>query len=210
MTAGTEMGMSEVRLTMHERAALLVLMTAARELTNAEMREIAGFTLDGARRRHLNELGLVASTLVGRSYVHDITDEGALWCREELSAPRPPRAGYAGGALYAVLSGLRRHVEAADEVFSEFFPADLGYRIELAYRVLAPRPGDMVPLCDLREHLGDVPNGRLDAALASLADRPDVHLWAEADQKSLTDQDRRAALSLGGSLRHTLVIEAAR
>ncbi|MGI5500851.1 hypothetical protein [Lentzea sp. CA-135723] len=201
--------MSEVRLTMRERAALLVLMAEARELTNAELHQLAGFTVDGDCRRRLNDLGLVVSTKAGRAYVHDLTDEGAVRCRTELSAERPPRAGYAGGALYVVLAGLRRHLEATGGTLGELFGADLCRRVETTYRTLARRPGDPVSLRVLREHLDDVPGDRLDLALTTLADRPDVHLWGEADQKSLTDLDREAALTLGGSARHTLVIEAA-
>ncbi|XVS65547.1 hypothetical protein ACQPYE_05660 [Actinosynnema sp. CA-299493] len=200
--------MSEERLTTRDRAALLVLMAEARELTNAELRELAGFTLDGACRRRLNDLGLVVSTKVGRAYVHDLTDEGAVRCQAELSAARPSRAGYAGGALYALLAGLRRHLEITGGTLGGLFTPDLGHRVETAYRVLAPRPGDAVPLRALREHLDDVPTDRLDRALTALADRTDVHLRAEADQKSLTERDRQAALVLGGSPRHTLAIEA--
>ncbi|MEV0677846.1 hypothetical protein AB0I60_15150 [Actinosynnema sp. NPDC050436] len=200
--------MPEERLTLRERAALLVLMAEARELTNAELRELAGFTLDGAHRRRLNDLGLVDSTKLGRAYVHDLTDEGAVRCQAELSASRPARAGYAGGALYVLLAGLRRHLEATGGTLGGLFTPDLGHRVETAYRVLARRAGDSVPLRALREHLDDVPADRLDRALTTLADRPDVHLRAEADQKSLTEQDRSAAVVLGGSPRHTLVIEA--
>jgi hypothetical protein len=210
MTAGTGTGMSEERLTMRERAALLVLMAEARELTNAELDELAGLTVDGDCRRRLNDLGLVVSTKVGRAYVHDLTDEGALRCQAELSAVRPPRSGYAGGALYVVLAGLRRHLQATGGALSELFTPDLCHRVETAYRTLTSRFGDTVPLRVLRDHLEDVPADRLDLALRALADRPDVHLRAEADQRSLTDEDRQAALTLGGSPRHTLVIEAAR
>lgn len=209
MTAGTETGMPEERLTMRERAALLVLLAEARELTNAELRELAGFTLDGVYRRRLNDLGLVLSTKVGRAYVHELTDEGAVRCQDELSAQRPPRAGYAGGALYVLLAGLRRHLEITGGTLGGLFTPDVRHRVETAYRVLAPRPGDAVALRALREHLDDVPTDRLDRALTALADRPDVHLRAEADQKSLTEPDRQAALVLGGSPRHTLAIEAA-
>lgn len=202
--------MSEERLTMRERAALLVLMAEARELTNAELHELAGFTIDGACRRRLNDLGLVVSTKSGRAYVHDLTDEGAVRCQDELSAQRPSRTGYAGGALYAVLAGLRRHLETTGGTLGELFTPDLCYRVETTYRTLAPRHGDPVPLRALRDRLDDVPAEQLDLALKVLADRPGVHLWAEADQKSLTDHDRQAALMLGGSARHLLVIEAAR
>lgn len=200
--------MSEERLTLHERAALVVLMAAARELTNAELDELAGFKVDGACRRRLNDLGLIVSTKIGRAYVHELTEEGAVWCRAELSARRPPRAGYGGGALYVVLAGLQRYLDATGGALAELFPQDLCHRVETTYHRLASHPGNPVPLLALRDELDDVPSKRLDQTLRTMADRPGVHLWAEADQRSLTDQDRKAALTLGGSPRHTLVIEA--
>jgi chromosome segregation and condensation protein ScpB len=64
------------QLTLRERATLLALMAEARELTNAELREIAGFTLDGRPRRRLNEQKLVTSRKLGRSFTHELTDDG--------------------------------------------------------------------------------------------------------------------------------------
>ncbi|PRY44645.1 hypothetical protein [Umezawaea tangerina] len=202
--------MVEGRLTTRERAALLVLMAEARELTNAELRELAGFTVDGECRKKLNELGLVTSEKVGRAFVHALTDEGGVRCQAELTAPLPPRAGYLGGALHVVMAGLHRHFELTGTSLTDIFVLDPEHRVETAYRVLAAKPGEAVGLRALRERLDDLARPVVDRALTSLADRPDVHLRAEADQKSLTDEDREAALVLGGTPRHTLMVEAAR
>ncbi|QFZ19371.1 hypothetical protein [Saccharothrix syringae] len=200
--------MSDERLTPRERAALLVLMAEARELTNAQLHEVAGFKLEGDLRLRLNKLGLVTSTLVGRSYVHELTDQGAVRCAAELSAERPARAGAAGGALQAVLAGLRRHLDDTGGALADLFPPNVVGRVAAAYAALARRRGDAVGLADLRERLDDVPREDFDRAVGAMARRDGVHLWAEPDQKALTERDHRAAVVLGGTPRHLLVVEA--
>ncbi|MFF2551761.1 hypothetical protein ACFVUS_12220 [Nocardia sp. NPDC058058] len=202
--------MADERLSLGERCVLLVLMAEARELTNGELVAIAGIKLDGKNRRRLNELGLVASTMVRRAYVHELTDGGAVWCRAELSAARPSRAGSAGGALYAVLGGLRRHLDDSGQALADIFQPDIAGQVEAAYAELARGGGAAVRLAVLREQLGELSRGAVDRALESLARRDDVHVRAEADQQTLTAQDRDAAIVLGGTARHLLTIEAAR
>lgn len=43
--------------------------------------------------------------------------------------------------------------------------------------------------------------------LTKMALEPGVHLRSEADQKTLTAADHQAAITLGGTARHTLLIE---
>ncbi|HEX3780803.1 MAG TPA: hypothetical protein VHX38_14140 [Pseudonocardiaceae bacterium] len=202
--------MSDDRLTLGERCVLLVLMAEARELTNAELHAVAGIRLDGRYRRHLNELDLVSSTMVRRAFVHELTDLGAVWCGKELANERPERAGYAGGALYAVLAGLRRHLDDTGRSLADIFRADVESQVEAAYADLTRGSGAQIGLVALRERLDGVPKGEVDRALALLARRADVHVRAESDQKTLTDSDREAAVVLGGSPRHLLMIEVPR
>lgn len=202
--------MSDDRLTLSERCVLLVLMAQARELTNAELHAVAGITLDGKHRRHLNELGLVTSTMVKRAFVHELTDRGAVWCDRELSNERPTRSGCAGGALYAVLAGLRRHLDDTGSTLAELFRADVASQVEAAYAELTRGSGAPVGLAALRDRLDGVPKSEVDRALEKLARRADVHVRAEADQKTLTDEDREAAVVLGGTSRHLLMIEVPR
>ncbi|WP_433656854.1 hypothetical protein ACQPW1_36220 [Nocardia sp. CA-128927] len=202
--------MSDDRLTLSERCVLLVLMAEARELTNAELHAVAGIKLDGKFRRHLNELALVSSTMVNRAFVHELTDRGAVRCAEELANERPARSGSAGGTLYAVLGGLRRHLDDSGQTLADIFRPDVASQVEAAYAELTRKTGSPLRLAVLRERLDAVPRKDVDRALALLARREDVHVRAEADQKTLTDVDRDAAVVLGGTPRHVLTIEVAR
>ncbi|HLS75650.1 MAG TPA: hypothetical protein VK083_02520 [Nocardia sp.] len=195
-------------LSLGERCVLLVLMAEARQLTNTELRSLAGITLDGRNRRRLNELGLVRSVLVGRSYVHELTDRGAVWCARELTAPRPARAGAAGGALYVLLASLARHLEVTGKALADLFVPDVAGRVRAAYTAETRGSGRPVPLAVLRERLAEVPRAEFDRGVAVLSRDEGVHVRAEADQKTLTDRDRAAAVVLGGTARHLLTIEA--
>ncbi|MFJ1458097.1 hypothetical protein [Nocardia sp. N2S4-5] len=202
--------MPDDRLTLSERCLLLVLMAEARELTNAELYARAGVKLDGRYRRHLNELGLVESVKPGRAYVHELTEKGTKWCAAELSSGRPARSGCAGGALYAVLAGLGRHLDDTGRMLVDVFRPDVASQVEAVYAKMSHGDGTPVRLAILRERLNDVPKGELDRALEQLARRDGVHVRAEADQKTLTDRDREAAIVLGGTERHLLTIEVPR
>jgi hypothetical protein len=200
-------------LTLKERAVLLALLAEARPLTNAELREAAGLTLDGSSRYKLNDLKLVTSQKEGRSFVHELTEDGTVWCESELAAERPDRAGSVGGALYAVLAGLHRYLQRTGQRLVELFPAaepasDVEVRIRSAYRKLSGDSGlPWVGLAALREELGDVDRADLDVALQQLSREPGVHVQAEANQQALTDADHDGAVRFGGSSRHLLKIE---
>jgi hypothetical protein len=191
-------------LTNRERAILLALMAEAREVTNAELRAVAGLALDGAPRRRLNDRKLVTSRKVGRVFAHELTDDGAAWCTAEMSEPVPPRAGYLGGALYALLAGLGRSGRPLHEIFRP----DVEKQIRGAYDRLATAAGDWVGLAALREELFGVPRTEVDGELERMASTPGVHVQAESNQKALTDADRAAAVHFGGDDRHLLMIEA--
>ena len=209
-------------LTHRERAALLVLLAEGREMTNADLREVAGFTLDGQPRRRLVDDRLITAEKRGRRYCFEITDDGAKRCRTELDAPLPARAGYLGGALHAVLAALGRHDAPLSELLvprptaepvcgeagSTDEEADAEREVRAAYRD-APRTADgWAGLTGLRELLSGRPRAEVDAALARLASRPGVHLQPEPHQARLTDADRADAVLVGGTERHMIKIEA--
>ncbi len=86
------------------------------------------------------------------------------------------------------------------------------WEIETAYAKLtkvAKLTGFAVRLSDLRDLAQGAETNRwaFDKALIRMAERPGVHIRAEADQKTLTERDRAAAIILGGTERHTLLIE---
>jgi hypothetical protein len=218
------------QLGIKERAVLLVLMAEAREVSNPELKQIAGFDLTGAARRKLNARRLVDSRRAGRAYVHLLTDDGWAWCAAKLAAPPPERAGSAGGALYAVLAGLHRYLARADLRLSDVFrpegtpapsavpappapapaPAssslNLPELIRTAYRKLARDAGDLVSLTELRPLLGGVPREEVDEALRRLSRDRIAHLVPQANQKVLSQADRAAAVRIGAEDCHQLSI----
>jgi hypothetical protein len=206
--------MREITLGVPERAAMFALMTVGSKASNPELRDRVGLVIDGARRRRLNDLKLVESGKQGRSYHHELTDEGWAWCAAELEASAPPRAGSLGNALYGVLALLGRYLDAADLSLGEFVntarteTVDLPDTIRAAYWTLAREPQDWILLTRLRPLLGDISREAVDAALRDMEQLPDVHLAPEADQKTLTTADRDAAVLVGGVGQHLLAIEA--
>ncbi|MFD4457224.1 hypothetical protein [Nocardia sp. NPDC058480] len=193
-----------------ELAVLLTLLAEARELTNAELFAVAGVTLDGKPRLRLNKLGLVDSVKVGRALVHELTEQGARWCTEELARPRPEKSGSFGGALYAVLAGLHRHLETTGQLLTDVFVPDVAGQIIRKYTELTKGKPDQVRLSELRNRLPHIPPADFSDAMVRLADRDGVHVRAEADRKTLTDDDHAAAIVLGGTARHLLTVEAVR
>jgi hypothetical protein len=198
-------------LNLKERAVLLALLAEARPMTNAELYDSAGLKLDGASRLRLNDLKLVTSEKVGRSFIHEITDDGAAWCTAELTAERPLRSGAGGGALYTILGGLHRYLQRTGQVLADVFkPAepDLETRIRTAYSTLTARTGSTwVGLAALRVELAGADREEMDAALQRLSREPGVHVQAEANQQVLTLADHDAAVRFGGSSRHLLKID---
>jgi hypothetical protein len=199
----------ETELTAQERLMLLALMSVARKVTNAELKVAAGVELTGAARRRLNELKLVTSEKPGRAFVHQLTNAGAVRCGDELVAPRPDRAGSYGGVLYATLAVVQRYMERVGLPMSEFFKPDVQLLIREAYGRLADGPAAPVRLSALRREIDDaVSRKEVDAELVRMADQSDVYLRAVVNQQTLTDEDRDAAVRLGGEDRHNLQIEA--
>lgn len=75
---------------------------------------------------------------------------------------------------------------------------------------LAEDRDQMIPLRVLRaewEGYGDVTRDRLDAVLKDLVSGHTVKIIPEANQKTLTDEDRAAALWLGGEYRHLITFK---
>jgi hypothetical protein len=83
---------------------------------------------------------------------------------------------------------------------------DLEGRIRKLYAGLAPEPGGWVKHTDLRRKLGDVPGEVLDQAFRLLSQAEDVEMMPESNQKTLTEQDRRTAVRVGGQDTHLIAI----
>jgi hypothetical protein len=64
-----------------------------------------------------------------------------------------------------------------------------------------------VSLRRLRPNLSGIDRSVLDAALVSLYTQPGITLIPEENQKSLTPDDRAAAVSIGGQDKHLISME---
>lgn len=224
-------------LGLKERSGLLALMAAAGVASNPELERVTGFRLHGTELEKLRARRLVDShreaSLPGRPLVHRLTADGWDWCTAELAADRPPRAGSAGGALYAVLAGLQRYLTRSHLALPDVFrpdgetPAaaprpqeppqeapqeppqalDLPGRIRAAYRKLARDPQDLVSLTQLRPLLGAAPRDEVDAALRRMSRARQANLVPQANQKTLSQADRAAAVRIGNEDCHLVSIE---
>jgi hypothetical protein len=208
--------MADVLLSIPESSALLALMTFVAEASNTDIRERYGFTIDKKVREQLVASGfLVARKAVRNTYVHELTEKGWARCREELAAPAPDRAQRGYRILYGVLQCLDRYLSASGLTMADFVAPQAGPdlddhsvddRLHVAYDSLAARPGAWVGLAGLRAALPGVSRQAFDAALLRLDVKPHVYLIPEANQKALTDADRRAAIHVGGEDKHLLSI----
>jgi hypothetical protein len=196
-------------------AALLALMGLGGKASNTDLEPVVGFRLDGPERRRLNELDLVISHREGnKAFVHKLTRQGWAWCADELSAERPPQAYSLGGALYAILSGLRRFLDRNNTQLKDVFTAPeanlgdgLAAQIRKAYGKLARSPREYVPLADLRPLLDGATKDDVDRVLKDMSRARQAYLAPDSDRKNLTDADHAAAVRIGGEDSHLIAIE---
>ncbi len=221
--------MTSIELTAAETAILFVLMAEGRDVANPELKTF-GPELTKPSREKLNRAGLVQSQLIARRYLHSLTDDGWAWCAANLGADAPARATPASKALFTVLQGLDRHLRSTDTLVSEVFLArgisaaepastpaappiatgvDVEQRIRAAYHRLTPRPGGLVGLLELLAELTDLDRTDVDRCLVALQRLPGVSVIPEPNQKTLTDGDRAAAVTIGAQHRHLIAITEA-
>jgi hypothetical protein len=216
------------RLTPTQILALVVLMAEARELSNNELKELAGFTLTGADNTKLLNLGLVETDKSHRPFSHQLTDKGWRVVRE-LPTSIPPKAGGSGiKSLFTLLANLQRSLDRLQISHAEFFkqtpsaatpappvpaqparavPAgDPESVVRAAYAELAKAPGDWVGMADLRDHLGGLDRETVDETLRRMVHHEDVRIIPVANTKALLPRDRAAALRIGDEDNHTLSI----
>lgn len=220
-------------LTPNQILALVVLMTEARELTNNELKELAGFSLTGADNTKLEKLGLVKTDRSHRPYSHQLEDKGWHLVRELHTNPPPKAGGSAVRSLFTVLANVHRALDRLRISHAEFFkqsaqvtpvedvvePATTGNvevgnvdvgdaeaGIRRAYRDLVRHPGQWVGLADLRDRLPKVDRSEVDEALRAMAQMEGVRIIPVANSKALDSRDRDAALRMGGEDHHALSI----
>jgi hypothetical protein len=96
----------------------------------------------------------------------------------------------------------------SDEQATPLTGADIEARIRAAYAELARKPGTWVGLAEVRSLLRDVPRVDVDGTLRRLSLIEGVELIPESNQKTLTQQDRDAAVTIGDQDKHLLWIRA--
>lgn len=226
--------MTDDKLTHTEKAVLLVLMAEAGEVANTDLKSRFGLDLKAPARKRLNDLKLIESRIERRRFVHTLADQGWRRCARELGVETPARPGPLGGALYAVLAGLGRFLRRAELSLADVFepyegpqpaptgPAgaaeagtggptggpDVEQRVRAAYRQLAAEPSAWVSLRQLRPLLDDLDRTVVDTVLTRMNRLPEVNLVPEANQKTLSRQDREAAVHIGDQEKHLLSIGA--
>ncbi|HEU0237901.1 MAG TPA: hypothetical protein VFR11_01290 [Micromonosporaceae bacterium] len=205
-------------LTPTESAILVVLLAEAREISNKELETRFGFTLTGKSKDKLNALGLIKSRRLGRVFVHELDSGGWDRFQEPLNFDGArPRAF--GAALATLLAAVRRYVDRKHDSLAIAFapeiaapPArpsaapDLTDRIRATYAAVASTPRAWVSIRDIRRELDDVPRPELDGALRRLEQAADVNIVPESNQKTLSEDERAAAVLIGDQPKHLLAI----
>jgi hypothetical protein len=214
--------MTNVSLSLPERSALLALMTFVDKASNPDIQARYNFTIDKKVRERLAGADLIiayqAKDLRG-AFVHELTEEGWRHCRGELTAEVPKGAQKSYRLLYGVLQCLnafmiRSRLEMADVFVPNGVPenspppstGDVEEQIQSAYDSLVSRPGGWISLTRLRGALSQVSRQDVDEALMRLDLQPQIYLIPEANQKTLTAADRKAAIHIGGEDKHLLSI----
>ncbi len=208
-----------------EASVLLVLMAEASPVKNSELKTM-GPELAKPSRDKLKNAGLIEVNSSVRPMTLELTDKGWRTCGELIGGEPPARSTGAGKAMFTVLAGVRRWLDRTDsrpaDVFSprgdepaaDRAPEKSGETVDIeasirgAYARLAREPGSTVRLSRLRNELHDIPRTDLDDALARLRRAADVSLIPEENQKTLTDEERAAAVVVGNQQNHLLSIEA--
>jgi hypothetical protein len=217
--------MTNVSLGLPERSALLALMTFVDKVSNPDIDARYQFKIEKKVRERLVDEGFItayqAKELRG-AFVHELTEKGWRYCRDELAAEVPKGAHKGYRVLYGVLRCVDAHMTRSRLEMADVFvpdgvpessqargPVDVDEQIQSAYDSLVSRPGGWVSLTRLRDALSHVSRHEVDEALLRLDLQPQTYLIPEANQKTLSTADREAAIRIGGEDKHLLSIERA-
>lgn len=204
---------SQPKLTPNQILVLIVLMAEARELTNKDLTELAGFSLTGENNKKLEKLGLVETDRTHKPFSHTLTDKGWAVVRS-LHSTTPPKEGRSAiRSLFTLLGNVNRSLDRLQVSHADFFKrtteraadADPQALVRQAYADLAREPGAWVGLADLRERL-TLDRAQQDETLKAMAKLADVRIIPVADTKNVTDRDRAGALRIGAEENHAIAI----
>ncbi|WP_157930445.1 hypothetical protein [Glycomyces xiaoerkulensis] len=199
-------------LTQDQLDKLIALMSFGGSASNNELRQRYRFALTGVKRTSLVNAGLISSDRASSRdpFQHELTDEGRELCREALEAGPAAGAGLGHrihqGMLERLVQLLEAHgIDVFDSVAAE---PEVATRESLsaAYFELTPSAGEWVSLTELRSKLQDVERASLDRLIHDLHVGGDVALIPEENRRSITPDDRAAAIRIGDEDRHLISI----
>jgi len=193
----------------HEQATLFALMLARTEVGNPDLKKNYGIELRAAARDRLNKDGRIRSWMVGRRYVHQITDDGVAWCAKEFDRlEAPERAGALPRVMFEVMHRFPQYLRWRDIDFADFIErGSLEELIRNLYEQLSTKSGDWVRLAKIRPQTEGVDREAIDAVLAKMIKTDWVHLAPDSNRKALTGEDHEAAIRIGNEDKHLLAIE---
>lgn len=215
--------MANAPLSIPEKSALLALMMIGRKASNPEILDSYGFVIDKTVRESLVDQDLIKakkSKAHRGAFVHTLTENGWLRCREQLADKMPQGGQKKDHLVYGLAQWIGSVMDRMKITFADIYPSDdeaesqafpsstVDERVLGAYQELAADPGAWVGLAELRAALPEVPRTEFDDALRRLAELPQVYLTPEVNQKTLTEADREAAVRLGGEDKHLLSVES--
>ncbi|MEV4415824.1 hypothetical protein [Catellatospora sp. NPDC049609] len=213
-----------------QKAFLMLLMAEAREVSNSELLERYGVSITGADSRALVDAKLATKRKGAKgALVHELTDEGWVRCKQELTEPYAKGPGPAYPALHALLGAVDRHLQRNGLALADMFTAStpppapqpaaarpkpvvkrgLEKRLLAAYDKLSDMPNAWVSLTDLRAELTGDSIADVNHVLMKMAVARTIVLVPEENQKTLTAEDHAAAIHIGGEDKHLISIEAA-
>jgi hypothetical protein len=202
-----------VALSTPARQALVALMLHVTEASNPDLRKLYHVTIEKSARDQLTREKLITWKKGLRGAIfHELTDQGWVRGRDELTLAPPDGVGAAWHLLYGTfrhLNGLMiKNGYQLSDVFSGADPGPLSIedRIRQAYGELAGESGDLVSLARLRDELPDITRKDLDEALLALDRRRAIQLDPDSNRKALSDRAKAAAVALGGEDMHLITI----
>jgi hypothetical protein len=202
-----------VALSTPARQALVALMLHVTEASNPDLRKLYRVTIDKSARDQLTREKLITWKKGLRGAIfHELTDQGWVRGRDELTLAPPEGVGAAWHLLY----GTFRHLDGLmiksgyqlSDVFARKDPGPLSIedRIRQAYGELAGQPGALVSLARIRDELPDIPRKSLDDALLDLNRQRVIQLEPDPHRIALSDRAKAAAIPLGGEDMHLITI----
>jgi hypothetical protein len=202
-----------VALSTPARQALVALMLHVTEASNPDLRRLYHVTIEKSARDQLTREKLITWKKGPRGAIfHELTDQGWVRGRDELTLAPPAGVGAAWHLLYGTfrhLNGLM--IKSGYQLSDVFVAADLGPisiedRIRHAYGELAGEIGDLVSLARLRDELADIPRESLDETLLELDRQRAIQLEPDPHRIALSDRAKAAAIPLGGEDMHLITI----